>query len=61
MGGFTPAAVLTAIDAGMKIIQQRRQAKAARSEIEEETAARAAEIEANRAEAARARDLRLRR
>jgi hypothetical protein len=61
MGGFTPAAVLTAIDTGVKIFQQRRQARAERARVEADAAADAAELESNRAEAARERDLRLRR
>lgn len=61
MGGFTPQAVMTAIGLGLDIVQRRRQAGAARAQIEEETAASAAEIEARRAAAEREREARLKR
>ena len=61
MGGFTPQAVMAAIDIGFDIIRRRRQDKAARAQIESETAANAAEVQAQRAAQERERDARLRR
>ena len=61
MGGFTPEAIMTVIDLGLNAIQNRRQAGAARAQIESEAAANAADVEARRAAAQRERDARLRR
>jgi hypothetical protein len=59
MGGFTPQAVMAAIDLGLDLVRRRRQESAARDRAEAEAAASAAEIESQRAAAERERRARL--
>ena len=61
MGGFSPQAAMAVVQLGLNAIQNRRQARASRDQIEADAAASTAELEASRAEAARERDARLRR
>ena len=59
MGGFTPQAVMAVLGAGLDLVQQRQQARAARRTAEAQAGAQAAQIEAARQAADRDRAARL--